>query len=47
MYDIAVEELIEKLNQVTDKTKQVTFVGRLEDVIIEKVKETEVEVLVG
>lgn len=44
---MTVEELIEKLNQITDKTKQVMFVGMYEDVVIEQVKETKEDVLVG
>jgi hypothetical protein len=43
---MTVEELIEKLNQITDKTKQVMFVGMYEDVVIEQVKEQKEEVIV-
>lgn len=43
---MTVEELIEKLNQITDKTKQVMFVGMYEDVVIEQVKEYEEEVII-
>lgn len=44
---MTVEELIDKLNQITDKTKQVMFVGMYEDVVIEQVKETKEDVLIG
>jgi len=44
---MTVEELIEKLNQITDKTKQVMFVGMYEDVVIEQVKEQKEEVIIS
>lgn len=42
---MTVEELIEKLNQVTDKTKQVMFVGMYEDAIVYEVKEHKEEII--
>lgn len=42
---MTVEELIEKLNQIQDKTKQVMFIGMYEDGIVYKVKETEKQIM--
>lgn len=44
---MTVEELIEKLNQIQDKTKQVMYVGMYEEWIIEKVKEKKEEVIIS
>lgn len=44
---MTVEELIEKLNQIQDKTKEVMFVGMYEEWIIEKVKEKKEEVIIS